>query len=262
MRKLKALAAVLLLILLSGCNAQNAVSSENTASSALTTGFPDAVNECSFSAGYSDSTEPQKSEAPHKQEESESHRPVISEPPKQTAPSEPEAPAESSAVQEPADPLDENSKPTESTPPADKKPSVSESAGRPEVSTPAEPPIQTQSPEEGEPSETSEGSEPPTEEPQPEQSTPPTAEESAVPEFDIQVWIDYATGYAQSIGLNLSPDATACWDNPITAGSHSMYLERDIQSRLNRYKRDGMTDVWIWAEERLDGNYDLFIGYA
>ena len=133
MRKLKALAAVLLLILLNGCNAQNAFG--NTASSALTTGFPDTVNECSFSAGYSDSTEPQKSEVSHKQEESESHRPVISEPPKQTAPSEPEAPAESSAAQEPAEPSSENSKPTESTPPNDNKPSVSESAGRPEVST-------------------------------------------------------------------------------------------------------------------------------
>ena len=83
-----------------------------------------------------------------------------------------------------------------------------------------------------------------------------------MPEFDIQVWIDYAAGYAESVELNLSPDATACWDNPITAGSQSIYLQRDIQSRLNRYKRDGMTDVWIWAEERLDGNYDLFIGYA
>ena len=133
---------------------------------------------------------------------------------------------------------------------------------RPYLKAPAEPPIQTQSPEEGKPSETSEGSEPPTEEPQPEQSTPPTTEESAVPEFDIQVWIDYAAGYAESVELNLSPDATACWDNPITAGSQSIYLQRDIQSRLNRYKRDGMTDVWIWAEERLDGNYDLFIGYA
>ena len=59
------------------------------------------------------------------------------------------------------------------------------------------------------------------------------------------------------------PDATACWDNPITAGPHSLYLERDIQSRLNRYARDeDITDVWIWAEERTDGSYDLYIGYA
>ena len=96
-----------------------------------------------------------------------------------------------------------------------------------------------------------------------EESTPQTAEEPTVPEFDIQTWVDYAMGYAESVGPNLSPDATACWDNPITAGSHSLYLERDIQSRLNRYSRDGdITDVWIWAEERSDGSYDLYIGSA
>ena len=96
-----------------------------------------------------------------------------------------------------------------------------------------------------------------------EESTPQPAEEPTAPEFDIQMWVDYAMGYAESVGLNLSPDATACWDNPITAGSHSLYLERDIQSRLNRYSRDGdITDVWIWAEERSDRRYDLYIGYA
>lgn len=96
-----------------------------------------------------------------------------------------------------------------------------------------------------------------------EESTSQPAEEPTAPEFDIQMWVDYAMGYAESVGLNLSPDATACWDNPITADSHSLYLERDIQSRLNRYSRDGdITDVWIWAEERSDGSYDLYIGYA
>jgi len=99
----------------------------------------------------------------------------------------------------------------------------------------------------------------PTEPPQ--EITPP--DEPAVPAFQIQTWIDFAVGYAESVGLNVSPDATACWDNPITTGSHNLYLERDIQSRLNRYSRDGeITDVWIWAEERSDGNYDLYIGYA
>ena len=96
-----------------------------------------------------------------------------------------------------------------------------------------------------------------------EESTPQSTKEPTAPEFDIQMWVDYAMGYAESVGLNLSPDATACWDNPITAGSHSLYLERDIQSRLNRYSRDGdITDVWMWAEERSDGSYDLYIGYA
>lgn len=104
--------------------------------------------------------------------------------------------------------------------------------------------------------------EPPKNEP-PQESEPPIEEELAAPAFHIQTWIDYATKYAGSMGLNVSPDAADCWDNPITAGSHSLYLERDIQSRLNRYSRDGeITDVWVWAEERSDGSYDLYIGYA
>lgn len=65
------------------------------------------------------------------------------------------------------------------------------------------------------------------------------------------------------MGLNLDPTATACWDNPITAGAHCAYLERDIQSRLNRYANDDtILDVWIWAESRTDGSYNLYIGYA
>lgn len=87
--------------------------------------------------------------------------------------------------------------------------------------------------------------------------------ESMAPAFNINHWISYAQNYARSTGLNLDPTATACWDNPITAGAHCVYLERDIQSRLNRYARDeNITDVWIWAEPRADGSYDLYIGYA
>lgn len=97
----------------------------------------------------------------------------------------------------------------------------------------------------------------------PQETAPPITEEPTVPTFNIQTWIDFAVGYAESVGLNVLPDANACWDNPITAGSHSIYLERDIQSRLNRYSRNGeITDVWIWAEERSDGSYNLYIGYA
>ena len=52
-------------------------------------------------------------------------------------------------------------------------------------------------------------------------------------------------------------------DNPITAGAHCIYLERDICSRLDRYNRDDdITDVWIWAVEIGNGCYDLYIGYA
>lgn len=95
------------------------------------------------------------------------------------------------------------------------------------------------------------------------QETASTPEEPAVPEFNIQTWIDYAKTYAVSVGLRLESSAVDCWDNPITAGAYSTCLERDIQSRLDRYSRDeDITDVWIWAQARSDGSYDLYIGYA
>ena len=97
----------------------------------------------------------------------------------------------------------------------------------------------------------------------PQEPEPPAAEEPTEPAFDIQTWIDYAKTYAESVGLRLESSAVDCWDNPISAGAHCSYLERDIQSRLNRYARDeDITDVWIWAEVRSDGKYDLYIGYA
>lgn len=98
---------------------------------------------------------------------------------------------------------------------------------------------------------------------QPKEPELPSEEEPAEPAFDIQTWIDYAKAYAESVGLRLESSAVDCWDNPISAGAHCSYPERDIQSRLNRYARDeDITDVWIWAEARSDGKYDLYIGYA
>ena len=98
---------------------------------------------------------------------------------------------------------------------------------------------------------------------EPPQETTPAPEEPAVPEFNIQTWIDYAKTYAVNVGLRLESSAVDCWDNPITAGAYSTCLERDIQGRLDRYSRDeDITDVWIWAQERSDGSYDLYIGYA
>ena len=82
-------------------------------------------------------------------------------------------------------------------------------------------------------------------------------------QFDITYWINYAKDYAQSKELNLDSAAVDCWDNPIRAGAHCIYLERDIQSRLNRYARDeDITDVWIWAEAVGNDCYDIYIGYA
>ena len=133
---------------------------------------------------------------------------------------------------------------------------------KPEVSTPAkeETPPTVSSPTETTPPKASEP-EPPTEPmaTQPQEPESPAEEEPTEPAFDIQTWIDYA----KSIGLRMESSAVDCWDNPISVGTHCSYLERDIQSRLNRYARDeDITDVWIWAEARSDGKYDLYIGYA
>ena len=90
----------------------------------------------------------------------------------------------------------------------------------------------------------------------PEQTEPPQA-------FDIEHWVDFAKNYAQSKGLTLEAGAIDCWDNPIRAGAHCIYLERDIQSRLNRYAKDeDITDVWIWIESVGNDCYDIYIGYA
>ena len=81
--------------------------------------------------------------------------------------------------------------------------------------------------------------------------------------FDIDHWLNYAKNYAQSKGLVLDNCAVDCWDNPIRAGSHCEYLERDLQSRLNRYAKDkDITDVWIWVEPVENDCYDIYIGYA
>ena len=137
---------------------------------------------------------------------------------------------------------------------------------KPEISAPAKEkapptvssPTETTPPKVSEPEPQEEPAETPPQEPE-----LPAAEEPTEPIFDIQTWIDYANAYAESVGLRLESSAVDCWDNPIDAAADRIYLERDIQSRLNRYARDeDITDVWIWAEARSDGKYDLYIGYA
>lgn len=102
-------------------------------------------------------------------------------------------------------------------------------------------------------------------EPAPTEPKPPViqlSEEPKEPEFNIDYWISFAKSYAVSIGLELSPDAVECWDNPMIAGAHSKYLERDIKDCLNCYKNiEGFTGVWIWAEPDGKGAYKLYIGY-
>ena len=92
---------------------------------------------------------------------------------------------------------------------------------------------------------------------------PETEETPSETDFDINYWISFAKDYAQSVGLLLDSEAVYCWDNPICAGAHCKYLERDIHSRLDQYKADEeITAVWIWVEEISDGIYDIYIGYA
>lgn len=105
----------------------------------------------------------------------------------------------------------------------------------------------------------------PASEPQQEESTEtePTEEADPEPVFDINYWISYAQGLAQSKGLRLDATATECWDNPITANASCIYLERDLNARLDRYAGDeDITDVWIWYEDQGNGRYLIYIGYA
>mgnify|MGYP001092837353 CR=1 FL=1 len=121
--------AVVLVLMLCGCNSQ----SDNTASS-TSSDIAEESEECSFSAGKSDSTAPQISTAPAEQEEA-SEPPVTSEPLQQAVPSEPaEKPAESTEnASEPAE------KPAEppSTEGSGQTESVPETSRQPEASTPA-----------------------------------------------------------------------------------------------------------------------------
>lgn len=128
-----------------------------------------------------------------------------------------------------------------------------------ETTKPPAPSTSTQSPEpEPAPIPT-----PPVESEPSEEPAPPADSEPSEPAFSIDHWISYAQEYAKTVGLNLDSTAFDCWDNPITAGTHCTCLERDIKSRLNRYAKDEtILDVWVWAESRSDGSYDLYIGYA
>lgn len=234
MRKAIGIAVLAALILsFSGCaNTENPHTAESSSQETV-------------SSGIIQSTEPEESSTAPVSESKESSEATTQsvKTEKEQAEASPTVTAEDSKAEfQTQPPADENGSPepeppktVESTPEPKPTPSISEEKPTPEPA-PAELPQET---------------------------APPIVEEPEAPTFQIQTWIDFAVGYAESVGLNVSPDATDCWDNPIAAGSHSLYLERDIQSRLNRYSRDGeITDVWVWAEERSDGNYDLYIGYA
>lgn len=173
-----------------------------------------------------------------------------------------------------SEPTAESSLPAESEIKADESTAEKEKAestasadsGKPETAKPADiesptvPPKQTEPPKVTEPPESK-----PTESPKFVDPTPTETEKPkpADPQFDINYWIEFARKYAENIGLAINPEAVSCWDNPIIAGPNSKYLERDIKTRMNRYKNvEGFTDIWVWAESDGSGNYRLFIGYA
>lgn len=123
---------------------------------------------------------------------------------------------------------------------------------------PSEPPKADPPPAASEPVST----EPPAPTPTPESIPTPEPTPEPEPAFDVGYWVGYAQSYGQSAGLIYDSTATDCWDNPIIASASSIYLERDICSRLDLYKADGMTYFCVWAQSRSDGRYDLYIGYA
>ena len=56
-------------------------------------------------------------------------------------------------------------------------------------------------------------------------------------DFDINYWISFAKGYAQSVGLLLDIEAVYCWDNPVS------YTHLDV------YKRQGVDFNEIHSDE-------------
>lgn len=151
------------------------------------------------------------------------------------------------------------------TKPASEQPNSG--ATPPQVSEPSKTPDESvRQPEASAPSEKEQPTPPATEESKPvdqPQPTEPPKQEPTEPAFDISYWISFAKSYAESVGLTLNSEAVYCWDNPIDADAGCIYLERDIQSRLNRYAADAdITDVWVWYEPVSAGSYLIYIGYA
>ena len=158
--------------------------------------------------------------------------------------------------------------PTEAVDPADSMPNEDKHEGGPVISSEA-----VSAPTESNAPVSEETEQPPvlpeepaeTESPAEKPSVPAISEPEPAPEptFDIDCWISYAKSTAVSLGLTLDSSATDCWDNPITAKPTCIYLERDINSRLNRYAKDGeITAVWIWYECVGTSSYLIYIGYA
>ena len=157
--------------------------------------------------------------------------------------------------------------PTEAADPTACIPNEDKHESDPAISSePVSAPTESNAPASGENEQTPvlpEKTECPKEEPSVPVITEPEPTPEPEPAFDIDCWISYAKNTAVSLGLTLDSSATDCWDNPITAKPTCIYLERDINSRLNRYAKDeAITAVWIWYECVGTSNYLIYIGYA
>lgn len=88
--------------------------------------------------------------------------------------------------------------------------------------------------------------------------------ETTQPQADCSYYVSFAKNYGTSIGLHYDSSVTECWDNPIIiSATNGSTVERDVKSRLKRYKNvEGFTDFNVWAEKRSDGKYNLYIAYA
>ena len=173
-----------------------------------------------------------------------------------------ESQADSRAAENPASVSESDTQPTEAPDQADHSTAVLPQPSEPEKKTDES----ERRPETAAPTEKGQPTPPATEEPKPAdqaQPTEPPKQESTEPAFDISYWISFAKSYAESVGLTLNSEAVYCWDNPIDADAGCIYLERDIQSRLNRYAADAdITDAWVWYESVSAGSYLIYIGYA
>ena len=219
MKKLLALCALLLAVLLSGCAADT--SQRQSATNTPKASTPQEENSASFESVSTDSSAPAEA-------------PTDAAAPTACIPNEDKHESGPAISSEPV------SAPTESNAP------VSEDTEQPPALP--EKPEKTECPKE--------------EPPVPAITEPEPAPESE-PVFDIEHWISYAKSTAVSLGLTLDSSATDCWDNPITAKPTCIYLERDINSRLNRYAKDEtITTILIWYECISTSSYLIYIGYA
>ena len=191
------------------------------------------------------------------QRQSATNTPKASTPQKETSASFEPVSTEPNAPTEAVDPADSmpNEDKHESGPAISSEPvSVPTESNEPVSEETEQPPVLPEKPEE---------TESPTEEPSAPAITEPKPTPEPEPAFDIEHWISYAKSTAVSLGLTLDSSATDCWDNPITAKPTCIYLERDINSRLNRYAKDGeITAIWTWYECVGTSSYLIYIGYA